>query len=83
MTLPNLKSATYILTAIAVGLIITSFFLPPTGVIDDSALIGASIFFAFAALITAQHAIDKGMDAKIKHGDTELTITNDEDGNED
>lgn len=79
MTLPNLKSATYILIAIAVGLIITSFFLPPMGVIDNSALIVAGIFFAFAALLTAQHAIDKGMDAKIKHGETELTITNDED----
>lgn len=58
----------------AIGLIITSFFVPPTGVIDGSVLAAVGEIFAFAALGTAIKAIDKGVDARVQHNNTTLTI---------
>lgn len=59
---------------VAVGLIITSFFVPPTGVIDDSVLMATGELFGFAALGTVVKAIDKGVDARVQHRNTSLTI---------
>lgn len=59
---------------IAVGLIITSFFVPPTGVIDGSVLAATGEIFAFAALGTVIKAIDKGVDARVQHRNTSVTI---------
>lgn len=59
---------------IAVGLIITSFFIPPTGEIDSSVLAATGEIFAFAALGTVIKAIDKGVDARVQHRDTSVTI---------
>lgn len=78
----KLKTATYILTSVAVALIVTSFFVPPTGVVDPSVLAAVGEIFAFAALLTVWHGIDKGMDAKIQHGSTTVEITNDEEDKE-
>lgn len=64
----------YFLTIIAVGLIITSFLLPPTGIIDNSVLAAAGEIFAFAALGTLVHAIDKGKTARVMHGNTSLEV---------
>lgn len=64
----------HILTAFAVLLIVASFILPPMGVVDGSVLAAVGEIFAFASLGTVIAAIDKGVDAKVKHGDTELTI---------
>lgn len=59
---------------VAVGLIITSFFIPPTGEIDPSVLAATGEIFAFAALGTVIKAIDKGVDARVQHRDTSITI---------
>lgn len=59
---------------IAVGLIITSFFVPPTGVIDGSVLAATGEIFAFAALGTVIKAIDKGVDAQVQHNNTTITV---------
>ena len=59
---------------VAVGLIITSFFVPPTGVIDGSVLAATGEIFAFAALGTVIKAIDKGIDAQVQHNNTTVTI---------
>ncbi len=59
---------------IAVGLIVTSFFVPPLAVIDSSVFIGVGELFAFAALGTVIKAIDKGVDAKVEHNGTSLTV---------
>ena len=59
---------------VAVGLIITSFFIPPTGEIDGSVLAATGEIFAFAALGTVVKAIDKGVDARVQHRDTSITI---------
>lgn len=66
---------------VAIGLIITSFFVPPTGVIDGSVLAATGEIFAFAALGTVIKAIDNGVDAKVQHNNTSVTIGDLNDGN--
>ena len=60
--------------AVSVILIITGFILPPQGEIDGSVLTACGILFAFATLETVHIAIRKGVDAKVRHGQTELTV---------
>ena len=64
----------YILTLIGVGLIIASFLVPPMGVIDPSVLGAMGEIFAFAGLGTVIKAIDEGVDAKVEHNNTSVTI---------
>lgn len=66
---------------VAIGLIITSFFVPPTGVIDGSVLAATGEIFAFAALGTVIKAIDNGVDAKVQHNNTSVTIGDLNNGN--
>ena len=68
-----------ILTTIAIGLLVASFLVPPTGVTDPSVLAGTGEIFAFAALATVFKAIEKGVDATVTHKDTSITLTNDDD----
>ena len=72
----------YVLTSIAVALLIASWIWPPTAVIDSSVLGGIAEIFAFAALGTVIKAIDNGHTAKIKHGATELSIGKDDEEKE-
>ena len=67
----------YILTGISIVLLFISFFCPPTGVIDSSVLTGIGEIFAFAALGTVLKAINKGIDAELTKGDTNIKIIND------
>lgn len=64
----------HVLTVISVLLIITSFILPPAGAVDPSVLAAIGEIFAFAALWTVVKAIDKGLDAKVTHGSTSVTV---------
>lgn len=63
-----------ILSLIAIGLIIASFIVPPTGVIDPSVLAGTGEIFAFAALGSVYKAMDKDKGITLAHGDTSITI---------
>lgn len=65
----------HILTTISIFLIVTSFFVPPLGIIDPSVFVGVGELFAFASLWELHVAIRKGMDAKIKHHDTSFTVS--------
>lgn len=56
------------------GLLVAGFIVPPMGVIDPSVLKGGGLIFAFPTLWTVGRAIDKGLDAKLKHGNTEVII---------
>lgn len=58
----------------SIVLILTSFFLPPTGTIDPTAMAGTGEFFAFATLWQLNKAIDKNLSAKIKVKEIELSI---------
>jgi hypothetical protein len=75
------KIAATVLSFIAVALIVGSFFVPPMGVVDSSVLAAVGEIFAFAALFAVWEAVDKGIDAKIVHGNTTITLDGDGDGN--
>lgn len=66
----------HIFSFVAIALIITSFILPPSGEIHPSILAAVGELFAFAALGALNRAIDKGLDAKVKHNNTEVTVGN-------
>lgn len=64
----------WILTGIAIILLIISFFLPPTGEISPGTLQGVAEIFGFASLGTVIKAIDKGKSIEMKHGETSITV---------
>jgi hypothetical protein len=64
----------HILAAISVILLIASWFVPPMAVIDASVLAAVGELFAFAALGTVIHAINKGRQVKMTHGSTTLAV---------
>lgn len=59
---------------VSIGLIIASFIVPPTGLIDGSVLGAVGEIFGFAALGTVVKAIDKGVDAQVQHNNTTITV---------
>ena len=61
-----------------VGLFVAGFVVPPTGIIDGSVLTAGGFIFGVAGLFTVIHAIDRGLDAKVSHGQTSLEIQNDD-----
>lgn len=63
-----------VFSAASIGLLVASFIVPPTGVIDPSVLAATGELFAFTALGTVLKAIDKGVDAKVTKGDTTLSV---------
>ena len=67
-----------ILTLASIALLVWSFVLPPPGVIDSSVIAAVGELAGFAALWQIAKAIDKGVDAALRRGDTEITIHNDE-----
>lgn len=70
------KIVAIILAAIAVSLGIVSFFMPPKGVIDRSVIAFAGEIFAFVSLFFAWESVEHGIDAKNKHGQTEIELNN-------
>lgn len=70
------KTAFYICLIFAIGLLIASFIVPPVGTISPSVLTGVGELFAFATLGTIIEAINRGVDAKLVHNNTEINLTN-------
>jgi hypothetical protein len=66
--------AFWVCLSLSIGLIVAGFCVPPHGEIDGSVLTSCGILFAFATLETVHIAIKKGVDAKVKHGQTEVTV---------
>ena len=64
----------WILAGVALVIGIIAFFLPPMGDIKPNALKFISWIFAFTALWTVFAAMMRGIDARIQHGQTCLTI---------
>lgn len=58
----------------SVALTVIGFFMPPKGIIDSSVLYASSLLLAFATLGVVWHSVKLGVDAKFKHGKTEVTI---------
>ena len=66
--------AFWVCLTITIGLFVAGFCMPPYGKIDGSILTAGGVLFAFATLETVHVALRKGVDAKVKHGKTELTV---------
>ena len=69
----------WLFSGIGLLLIIIAFFLPPAAQIHQSVLYAVAEINAFIALGAVIKAIDKGLDATFQKGDTSVTITNNED----
>lgn len=59
---------------VSVILILGGALVPPPFVIDNSIFIAVGELFGFASLGVAARAIEKGVDTKIKKGNTEVTF---------
>lgn len=64
----------WVCLGVSVLLIVAGFLVPPTGVLDPSVLTAVGELFGFATLYVVMRCVEKGIDAKIKKGNTELTI---------
>lgn len=64
----------YVCLSVSIVLLLVSFFVPPTGVIDPSVLKAAAILLGFAALGIVGKNLSLGKDVTFSHGDTEVTI---------
>lgn len=64
----------WICLGVSIFLIVGGAIVPPPFVIDNSIFIAVGELFAFAALGTLGSAIEKGLDARVKHGDTSIEI---------
>lgn len=68
-----------LLTACAIGLFVWGFFVPPLGIIDGSVLKAGGVLLAFAALWVIAHVvIELDKTARIKHGQTEIELKEEE-----
>lgn len=70
------KVSFWVTLIVSIVLIITSFFLPPTGAIDPSVMAATGELFAFGTLGTVLSAINKGADVKLTHGQTNIALNN-------
>ena len=67
----------HIFASLSLILIVASFILPPTGIIDTSVIGAVGEIAGFGALWELHIAIRKGFDAKISHHDTSIEINKD------
>ena len=77
----RLKSSApfWILAGVTIVLFVLGFIVPPTGQIDPSVLTAGAELFAFATLAVVADAIRYGYDATVTHGNTSITINNNDD----
>lgn len=66
----------WIFSIIGLLLIIIAFFIPPAAYIDSSVLIAVGEINGFIALGAVIKAIDNGGSATFQHNNTSVTITN-------
>lgn len=67
----------WICLSVSVGLLVGGFFTPPQGVIDGSVLTAVGLLFLFASLGQLPLLI-QGRSVELKHGDTHLTLSDDD-----
>ena len=58
----------------AIALIVAAFIVPPTAVIDGSVLAAVGELAGFGAIGTVIKAMEMGVDARVRHRDTEVTV---------
>lgn len=72
----NFKKTAIALTIASFLLGVVSFVMPPRGAIDSSVVAFVAEIFGFCALLFAWESVERGIDAKIKHGKTEIELNN-------
>lgn len=77
--------AFWVCLMLSISLIVAGFIVPPLGDIHGSVLTAVGLLFAFATLFEVHIAMKKGVDARLRHGNTELSVgdLNDNTQNED
>lgn len=77
--------AFWVCLMLSITLIVAGFIVPPLGDIHGSVLTAVGLLFAFATLYEVHIAMKKGVDARLRHGNTELSVgdLNDNTQNED
>lgn len=75
MTIMLHKIVFYVSLITSVGLLVAGFCVPPTGVIDPSVLTAVGELIGFVTVAQVPYVIDKGRNATIKHGNTEISIS--------
>ena len=70
------KIAFWVCLGISTALLVSSFIIPPTGVIDPSVLRGVGEIFAFSVLYVVIEALNKGTDVTLQKGDVNLHLNN-------
>lgn len=63
------------LTLASIGLIIASFVVPPTGIIDPSVLAATGELAGFGAIWEFNKAMNKNIDTKVKLKEIELELS--------
>lgn len=74
------KKVFFICLGVSIALGIGGFFCPPLGSIDGSVLTFVGILLGYATLAVAGQNLANGKDVIFHHGDTEITIGDDEEG---
>ena len=70
------KIAFWICLGISTALLVSSFIIPPTGVIDPSVIRAVGEIFAFSVLYVVIEALNKGTDVTLQKGDVNLHLNN-------
>lgn len=70
--------AFYVTLGVAIGLLITSFLLPPQGEIHPSVLRSAALLCFWPALAFVHVAMKSGKTARLQHGNTTVTVGDDD-----
>lgn len=70
--------AFWLTLAVSLILLITGFFLPPQGEISPSVLTATGEIFLWPALAFGAKALEEGKTAKIRRGDSEISIGDNE-----
>lgn len=66
--------ALWVCLSMTIAMFVTSFLIPPKGVIDASVFKAAGFMFAFASLFELREAIREGLGVKLTHGDTTIEV---------
>lgn len=69
----------WVCLSVSIALIVVGFFTPPMAVIDGSVFIATGELFAYAALYTLWLAVKKGTNARLRRGNTSLSVGNTDD----
>ena len=75
------KNVFIICLIVSLGLIVTSFFIPPLAIVDGSVLAAVGEIFGFAALGEVAAAIERGHSASITHNNTTIEIKKEDEEN--